>query len=218
MCLWGHFLKQISTVWGTKLSNIQLWTYCTCIFSRFIRKKKKSQVSGHRSASKSVWWCTFLFFFIGHLFFPSFFLPPEKYVIHCIHGDQISHIQSMVAKSFHHHFIYLFFTVGTSKHHVLTPCANTMCFISTIAKLMYRFWKEPYRTTRISTVTKWDYGSRENQYRATRFSTIPIKVRNMVQGEPWGLHRFFSVFRLACCNLRQENEEVWRCSSLSSIC
>ena len=40
----------------------------------------------------------------------------------------------------------------------------------------------------------------------------------MVQGEPWGLHGFFSTFRLACSNLRQENEEVWRCSSLSSIC
>ena len=45
-------------------------------------------------------------------------------------------------------------------------------FISTIVKLRYRFWKEPYRTTRISTVANWDYGSRENQYRATRFSTI----------------------------------------------
>ena len=40
----------------------------------------------------------------------------------------------------------------------------------------------------------------------------------MVQEEPWGLHGFFSTFRLACSNLRQENEEVWRCSSLSSIC
>ena len=40
----------------------------------------------------------------------------------------------------------------------------------------------------------------------------------MVQGEPWGLHGFFSTFRLACSNLHQENEEVWRCSSLSSIC
>ena len=30
----------------------------------------------------------------------------------------------------------------------------------------------------------------------------------MVQGEPWGLHGFFSTFRLACSNLRQENEEV----------
>ena len=40
----------------------------------------------------------------------------------------------------------------------------------------------------------------------------------MVQGESWGLHGFFSTFRLACSNLRQENEEVWRCSSLSSIC
>ena len=40
----------------------------------------------------------------------------------------------------------------------------------------------------------------------------------MVQGEPWGLHGFFSTFRLACSNFRQENEEVWRCSSLSSIC
>ena len=40
----------------------------------------------------------------------------------------------------------------------------------------------------------------------------------MVQGEPWGLHGFFSTVRLACSNLRQENEEVWRCSSLSSIC
>ena len=27
----------------------------------------------------------------------------------------------------------------------------------------------------------------------------------MVQGEPWGLHGFFSTFRLACSNLRQEN-------------
>ena len=26
----------------------------------------------------------------------------------------------------------------------------------------------------------------------------------MVQGEPWGLHGFFSTFRLACSNLRQE--------------
>ena len=39
----------------------------------------------------------------------------------------------------------------------------------------------------------------------------------MVQGEPWGLHGFFSTFRLACSNLRQENEEVWRCSSLSNL-
>ena len=30
----------------------------------------------------------------------------------------------------------------------------------------------------------------------------------MVQGEPWGLHGFFSTFRLACSNLRQQNEEV----------
>ena len=43
--------------------------------------------------------------------------------------------------------------------------------------LRYRFWKVPYRTTRISTVAKWDYGSRENQYRATRFSTIAISEK-----------------------------------------
>ena len=81
---------------------------------------------------------------------------------------------------------------------IVSVCGNTMCYrISTIAKLRYRFWKEPNRTTRISTVAKWEI---------------------MVQGEPWGLHGFFSTFRLACSNLRQENEEVWRCSSLSSIC
>ena len=33
--------------------------------------------------------------------------------------------------------------------------AVTPCVISTIAKLRYRFWKEPNRTTRISTVAKW---------------------------------------------------------------
>ena len=33
-------------------------------------------------------------------------------------------------------------------------------------------------------------------------------MRNVVQGEPWGLHGFFSTFRLACSNFRQENEEV----------
>ena len=33
----------------------------------------------------------------------------------------------------------------------------------------------------------------------------------MVQGEPWGLHGFFSTFRLAYSNLRQENEEVLLC-------
>ena len=75
--------------------------------------------------------------------------------------------------------------------------AVTPCVISTIAKLRYRFWKEPNRTTRISTVAKWEIWFRR---------------------EPWGLHGFFSMFRLACSNLRQENEEVWRCSSLSSIC
>ena len=40
----------------------------------------------------------------------------------------------------------------------------------------------------------------------------------MVQGETWVLHGFFSTFRLACSNVRQENEEIWRCSLLSSIC
>ena len=41
-------------------------------------------------------------------------------------------------------------------------------------------------------------------------------VRLRFKGEPWGLHRFFSTFRLSCSNLRQENEEVWRCCSLTS--
>ena len=46
--------------------------------------------------------------------------------------------------------------------------------------------------------------------------TLSHNSRNMVQGEPWELHRFFYYFWLARSNLRQENEEVWRCSSLSS--
>ena len=57
-------------------------------------KRKKSPVSGHRSASKSVQWCVFCLFY----FRPSFFLLVGKYVIHCIRRDQISHVQSMVAK------------------------------------------------------------------------------------------------------------------------
>ena len=40
--------------------------------------------------------------------------------------------------------------------------AVTPCVISTIAKLRYRFWKEPNRTTRISTVAKWEIWFREN--------------------------------------------------------
>ena len=40
--------------------------------------------------------------------------------------------------------------------------AVTPCIISTIAKLRYRFWKEPHRTTRISTVAKWEIWFREN--------------------------------------------------------
>ena len=40
--------------------------------------------------------------------------------------------------------------------------AVTPCVISTIAKLRYRFWKEPNRTTCISTVAKWEIWFREN--------------------------------------------------------
>ena len=40
--------------------------------------------------------------------------------------------------------------------------AVTPCVISTIAKLRYRFWKEPNRTTRIPTVAKWELWFREN--------------------------------------------------------
>ena len=40
------------------------------------------------------------------------------------------------------------------------------------------------------------------------------RVRLWFKGEPWGLHGFF-MFRLACSNLRRENEEIWRCSSLT---
>ena len=61
-------------------------------------RQKKALVSGHRSASKSVCRRVFFFFFFFFFFFPSFFLPAWKYVLHCIRGDQISHIQSMVAK------------------------------------------------------------------------------------------------------------------------
>ena len=54
-------------------------------------RRKKSPVSGHRSASKSVRWRAF--------FSAIFFLPAGKYVTHCIRGDQRSHIiRSMVAK------------------------------------------------------------------------------------------------------------------------
>ena len=60
----------------------------------YMEPPKKSPVSviGRLATSK---WCGdapfFLYFF--------FFLPTWKYVIHvhCIHGDQISHIQSIVA-------------------------------------------------------------------------------------------------------------------------
>ena len=57
-------------------------------------------------AKKSLWFlvigwlqnrCGDMFFFLmffGHLYF----LPIGKYVIHCIRGDHISHVQSMVAK------------------------------------------------------------------------------------------------------------------------
>ena len=56
---------------------------------------KKSPVSGHRSASKSVRWRVFLLlFFFCHLFWGL----KGKYVTHCIRGEQIFHIQSMVAK------------------------------------------------------------------------------------------------------------------------
>ena len=52
---------------------------------------KTSPVSCHQPASSR---CGNAFCFFGHLFLG----PAGKYVIHCIHGDQISHIQSMVAK------------------------------------------------------------------------------------------------------------------------
>ena len=55
------------------------------------KAKKRSPVSGHRSASKSMP----VMSFFSAIFF---YLPTGKYVIHCIHGDQISHLQSMVAK------------------------------------------------------------------------------------------------------------------------
>ena len=50
-----------------------------------------------------------------------------------------------------------------------------------------RFWKEPYRTTRISTAAKWDYGSEENQYRATCFFILLMMIREVEksQVEKW---------------------------------
>ena len=71
-------------------------------------------------------------------------------------------------------------TLKLSSRFAVTPCV-----ISTIAKLRYRFWKEPNRTTRRSTVAKWEIWFRENH------------------GD---FNGFFSTFRLACSNLRQENE------------
>ena len=53
--------------------------------------------------------------------------------------------------------------VKTKRKDVLmSRFAVTPCVISTIAKLRYRFWKEPNRTTRISTVAKWEIWFREN--------------------------------------------------------
>ena len=54
--------------------------------------------------------------------------------------------------------------------------AVTPCVISTIAKLRYRFWKEPNRTTRIPTVAKWEIWFRENHGDFTQTETIPIST------------------------------------------
>ena len=60
--------------------------------------------------------------------------------------------------------------------------AVTPCVISTIAKLRYRFWKEPNRTTRISTVAKWEIWFRENHGDFTGFSsTFWLACSNLLQ-------------------------------------
>ena len=53
--------------------------------------------------------------------------------------------------------------IFSTKIHVSSRFAVTPCVISTIAKLRYRFWKEPNRTTHISAVAKWEIWFRENQ-------------------------------------------------------
>ena len=69
--------------------------------------------------------------------------------------------------------------------------AVTPCVVSTIAKLRYRFWKEPNRTTHISTAAKWEIWFRENH------------------GDFTG---FFSTFRLACSNLRTCTCTLYKCT------
>ena len=52
--------------------------------------------------------------------------------------------------------------IFVNMYSVSSRFAVTPCVISSIAKLRYRFWKEPNRTTRISTVAKWEIWFREN--------------------------------------------------------
>ena len=66
----------------------------------------------------------------------------------------------------------------------------------------YRFWKEPYRATRISTVAQWEYGSRENQCRATRFSTI-AKWEIRFRENHGGPSRVLLYVSISVLNLRQ---------------
>ena len=102
--------------------------------------------------------------------------------------------------------------------YIVSFWGNTMLFISTIA-------------------IKWGTGSERNLIaeHVSRLSLSEIMVHGRTNigqlvsqlsakwdcgsGRTiWGLNGFFSTFRLACSNRHQENEEVWRCSTLGSIC
>ena len=58
---------------------------------------------------------------------------------------------------------------------IVSVCGNTMV-ISTIAKLRYKFWKEPNRTTRISTIAKWEIWFRENHGTSRVLLYVSISV------------------------------------------
>ena len=76
--------------------------------------------------------------------------------------------------------------------------AVTPCVISTVAKLRYRFWKEPNRTTRISTVAKWEIWFRENHgdFTGTSLGLIPISTMQSLKSYNSSIVRWILVLSI----------------------
>ena len=80
----------------------------------------------------------------------------------------------------------------------------------------FAWWKSV--SSRFAVSRSWGTGSEKNLIAQLVSRLSLLKWEIWFRENHGDFTGFFSTFRLACSNLRQENEEVWRCSSLSSIC